>query len=165
MKQELLCYQSVFKIVSVYLVLAVLGLCCCTTFALAVVSGAALQRPCPGSSPRRLLLLWGLQVSGLQCLQHVGSVVAAFGLSCWLACGLFPDEALNHTHCIGRWIPIHCTTKEVLINLFLIKERLPMSLPFPCLDISPRQGQKWEEKRWSPNFPHPSRFSIPVLYL
>ena len=42
MKQELLCYQSIFKIVSVYLVLAVLGLHCCTTFALAVVSGATL---------------------------------------------------------------------------------------------------------------------------
>ena len=142
-----------------------LGLRCCTTFSLALVSGATLQRPCTGFSLRRLRFLWGLRVSGLQCLQHVGSVVAAYGLSRWLAFGIFPDEALNprplHWQVDSYPLYHQRSPYQPVFN----KGETPTSLPFPRLDTPPRQGQKWEEKRWSPNFPHPSRFNIPVLYL
>ena len=64
MKQELLCYQSVFKILSPYLFLAVLGLHCYMTFSLAVVSGG-----CSLVAVQGLLIVeHGLQVFGLQCL-------------------------------------------------------------------------------------------------
>ena len=64
MKQELLCYQCVFKILSAYSVLAVLGLRCYTTFSLAVVSGGRSLVAVHGL----LIVGRGLQVSGLQRL-------------------------------------------------------------------------------------------------
>ena len=50
------------------------------------------------------------------------SIVAALGLSsygsrlsCPMACRIFPDTSPTHVPCIGRRMPIHCTTREVLI--------------------------------------------------
>ena len=51
----------------------------------------------------------GSRLAGLQRLRHVGSVVVACGLSCSRACEIFQDQG----SCIGRQIPIHCTTREV----------------------------------------------------
>ena len=50
-----------------------------------------------GFSLWRLLLSWsvGSRVCGLQELWCVGSVVAAHGLSCPVACGIFPDQGLT----------------------------------------------------------------------
>ena len=36
-----------------------------------------------------------LEECRLQKLEHVGSVVVAHGLSCSMACGIFPDQGLN----------------------------------------------------------------------
>ena len=35
------------------------------------------------------------RVCGPQLLQHPGLAVAAHGLSCSMACGIFPDQGLN----------------------------------------------------------------------
>ena len=45
-------------------------------------------------------------------LQSAGSVVVAHGLSCSLACGIFPCP------CIGRQILNHCATREALYIFF-----------------------------------------------
>ena len=42
------------------------------------------------------------------------------GLSCPLACGIFPEQGLNPCPCTGRRILIHCTTREVFPPLFLM---------------------------------------------
>ena len=77
----------------------------------------------------------------LQWLQHMGSVVVVQGpwsmgsvlVAQWLSCstvyGVFPDQGSNPVPCIGRWIPIHGTTRKVwslifVMNFFLsLKER------------------------------------------
>ena len=93
----------------IYLFLAALGLCCCT-------------RPFSSCGERGLLFVavrglltavvslvaeHGLQARGLQQLWHVGSAVVArgfqsagsavvaHGLSCSVACGIFPDQGSN----------------------------------------------------------------------
>ena len=45
-------------------------------------------------------------------LQGTGPGVVAPGLSCSLACGIFPDQGLNF--CTGLWIPYHWATREAL---------------------------------------------------
>ena len=42
-----------------------------------------------------------------------GSVVVAHGLNCFLAGGIFPDQGSNPLPRIGRWILIHCVTRDV----------------------------------------------------
>ena len=37
-------------------------------------------------------------------LQSTGSVVVPHGLSCSVACGIFPDQYQTHISCIGRQI-------------------------------------------------------------
>ena len=46
-----------------------------------------------------------LQVCGLELLQHSGSAVVVHGFSCFVACGIFPDQGLNL--CPLHWH--HCT--------------------------------------------------------
>ena len=53
-------------------------------------------------------LLWWLLV-----LQSMGSVVAAYGLNCSAACGIFPDQELNWCPCISWLILNYWTTKEI----------------------------------------------------
>ena len=52
-------------------------------------------------------------------LQSTGSVVVAHGLSCSMA-SLWdlPGPGIELVSRIGRWIPIHCTTREVLEFFF-----------------------------------------------
>ena len=39
--------------------------------------------------------LAGPRARGLQQLRHVSSVIVVHGLSCSMACGIFPDQGLN----------------------------------------------------------------------
>ena len=99
-----------------YLVLAALSLCCCTRVFLQLLQrvGAtslfsAHASHCSGFSCSE----HRLQAHGLQQLQRVGTVVAALGLqitssaavvhglSCSVACGIFPDQGLKPC-------PLHC---------------------------------------------------------
>ena len=73
-------------------------------------------------------------MQGLQYLWHVGSVVAVpelqstgsvvvvHGLSCSVACGIFPDWDTSQTSvpCIARWILNHWATREAsVMSLFM----------------------------------------------
>ena len=68
----------------------------------------------------------GLQVHGLQQLQHMGSVVVTRRLSCPMAHGIFSDQGSNT--CLLHWQVIlnHWTTREapvyflILLNVGLI---------------------------------------------
>ena len=80
-----------------FLFLAVLGLHCCTQAFSSCSEGGLLF-----IAVRRFLIAvaslvaeHGLQAHGLQQLWHAGSVVAAHGLSCSVACGIFPDQGSN----------------------------------------------------------------------
>ena len=70
--------EPFLKIIFIYLILLVLGLCCCAGFSLIAESGGYSLLPCAGFS-LWWLLLWspGSSAHGCQQLQYVGSVVAA----------------------------------------------------------------------------------------
>ena len=55
----------------------------------------------------------GLQVHGLQQLQHMGSVVVTRRLSCPMAHGIFSDQGSNTCPLPWREIPIHCSIRKV----------------------------------------------------
>ena len=61
-----------------------LGILGCAGFSLAVVSGVY--------SPAAV---WGLRIAGASLLRSTGSIAAAHGLSCSLACGIFLDQGSN----------------------------------------------------------------------
>ena len=72
---------------------------------------------CPGFS------YYGVQILGTRAsvvpalsLQSSDSVVVAYGLSCSKACGIFQTRNVIWVACISKQIPIHCTTREVLIS-------------------------------------------------
>ena len=69
-----------------------------------------------------------LTVLGLCCWAWAlcASIVEAHGLSCCTACGIFLTRDWSHVSCSGRWIPIHCTTREVLWLSFLSSPFLPV---------------------------------------
>ena len=56
-----------------------------------VYSLVVVHRPLLGVSS----LVEGAWVCGLQLFRPVGSVLAAYRLSCSAACGIFPDQGLN----------------------------------------------------------------------
>ena len=56
---------------------------------LVVASGGYSSLRCAGFSMQWLLLLWSTGS------RHAGSVVVAHGLSCSVACGIFPDQGSN----------------------------------------------------------------------
>ena len=88
--------------------MAVLGLCCCAGFSLVEMS-----RGYSTDAMLRLLIAvvslvakHGLQgalasVVVASRLQNTGSIVVAKGLSCSMACGIFPDQGLNL--CLPYW--------------------------------------------------------------
>ena len=94
---------------------------------LVAVSGGYSLLWCTGFSLRWLLLLrsmgsrrTGFSSCGARAsvvvtrgLWSTGSVVAAHGISCSVACGIFPDQSSNP--CPLHWQAIlnHCTTREV----------------------------------------------------
>ena len=50
-----------------------------------------------------------LEERRLQKLEHVGSVVVVHGLSCSMACGIFPDQGLN-------LYPLHWQVNSSTVN-------------------------------------------------
>ena len=58
--------------------------------------------------------LWLLVLLRSTGSRHAGSVVVAHGLSCSVACGIFPDRGSNLCPLHGRRILNHCATREVL---------------------------------------------------
>ena len=94
--------------------LAVLGLCCRAGSSLIASSGGcSLVAVCGLTAVASLVAERGILGSGLQSLQHVGSVSTAPGLQgtglvivvngvrCPLACGIFPDKGSNL--CLLQW--------------------------------------------------------------
>lgn len=73
--------------------------------------------------PAGLLLIVVCQlliaVIGFSCCRARTSVVAAHGLSCPAACGIFLIRNLTHVPCTGRWIFNLWTTREAS-SVFLI---------------------------------------------
>ena len=92
---------------------AMLGLCCCAGFSLIASSGGCCLVAVRGLTAVASLVEHRLVGSGLQSLQHVGSVITAPGLqstglvivvngvSCPLACGIFPNKGSNL--CLLHW--------------------------------------------------------------
>ena len=62
-------------------------------------------------------------------LEAVGLVLTAHWLSCSVACRIFLDQGLNQCPHIGKWILIHCATREVLDYYFDFSSVLS---PVPC---------------------------------
>ena len=87
-------------------ILTVLSLHCCVGFSLVVVSRGNSSLQCMGFSLWWHLLLWsmGSGTCRLQYLRYMSSVVVAHRierLSCSMANGIFPDQALNP--CLLYW--------------------------------------------------------------
>ena len=109
----------IFQEMFIHLFSAVLGLCCFAQAFSSCSKWALLS--CAGFSPQRLLLLqstgsghagcssWGTQA---QSSQLVGLVAPKHVKSSWIR-----DQ--THVPCTGRWILIHCATREVLIPFIL----------------------------------------------
>ena len=101
------CYIFLNKLI--YLFLAALGLrCCVQAFSSCGEQGPLFAVLCgPLTAAASPVVEHGLQVRGLQQLQHTGSVVAVPGLqstgsavtvhgpSCFPACGILPDQGSN----------------------------------------------------------------------
>ena len=92
--------------------------CYLQTFLVAVSGGCAAA--VAGFSLRWLLLLQstgsahGLQQLGLACSRTWAQQLWCTGLSCLRHVESFWTRDLSDVPCIGRWTPIHCTTREVL---------------------------------------------------
>ena len=84
--------------------------------------------------------------------------IVVFRLSCSAACEIFLDQGSNpRPPCIGRWILIHCTTREVpqwhsglqvLCDSQQVKElspKCPKALTM-CINFSPmhQPGERWQ---------------------
>ena len=91
-----------FKILFIYLFLAVLGLCCWVGFSLAVASGACSLIAVYGllTEVASLTVEHGSRACGFQWLWHLGSVVVAHGLSCLVDSSWTREQ--THVSCIGR---------------------------------------------------------------
>ena len=57
--------------------------------------------------------LWWLLLLQSIPFGSVGSVVVALPLSCFTACGIFPDQGWNPVPFSGRWVLIHSATRNV----------------------------------------------------
>ena len=62
------------------------------------------------SGEQRLLFIVVASLVVEHSSRLMSSVIAVYGLSCFLACGIFLDQGLNRVPCFGRQIPIHCAT-------------------------------------------------------
>ena len=107
--------------------LAVLGLHCFVAFSLVAARGGyslvARVSHCGGCSYCRA---WGLGWGGFSSCSSQALefrfVFVARGLSCSVACGIFPDQG-SHVPCTGRWILYHWATREahpMQFKIFLI---------------------------------------------
>ena len=104
--------------VFLFLFLAVLNLHCASGVSLIVVSGNYSSLWCQGFSFWWLLLLRSLGSRAW------ASVVGAHGLSSSMACGKFQAWDGTPVPCIGMWILIHWTTREIRFLLLLMSVSL-----------------------------------------
>ena len=111
-----LCTSNVQVILNIYLFVyfwLYWVLVACSPSLEAVGMGNSLLQ-CTGFSCCRAWALDSLaSVVAARRLQSGGSVVVVQGLSCSMACWIFLDHGLNPCSCIGRWILINWTTREV----------------------------------------------------
>ena len=124
-----------FSFKKLILVLVVLGLhCCMWTFPSCGEQGLLFVTVCgpliveasrckahTPDAPALVIAVRRLSSCGLQALE-VGSAVVEHVPSQSLACGTLPDQGLNPYLCTGRWMPIHCATREVWYYSFLTWE-------------------------------------------
>ena len=82
----------------------------------------------------RGLLLWGFFCGGAQALCVQASVVVALGLSCSLACGLFPDQGLNL--CPLNWQADSYPSCGILV-------------PWPGIKPRPSTVRAWSPNHWT----------------
>ena len=126
--------------------------CLCWVFiavhglSLVVVSGGYSSLQCTGFS-----LCWLLQLLSTGCRRVDFSICSSQALELRLHnCGPWALAALQHVKssrtrgltcilCIGRQIPIHCTTREVLFYLIL-------QIKYSCLMLPPRHYTHWEHE-------------------
>ena len=73
------------------------------------------------SSGYSFLRCVGFSVQWLLSLQCVGSVVAAHGLSCSMACGIFLDQGSNPCPLHWQQVLIHCNTREIFCFYFKLE--------------------------------------------
>ena len=112
--------------VPIYLLLAVLDLCCCAGFALVVASEGysscnAQASHCDGffHCGAQALGHVGFTSCGPWALQHRLTIVAQ-GLRCAVACGILLDQGLISVSCIDRWTlttEARGKTKALLLRL------------------------------------------------
>ena len=104
----------------------VLFIPCWFFFCLAALGPDCFAQAVSGCDEWKLLLqCTGLSLRGFcWCWAKTSGAVArglhscGAGLSCSAACGLFLDQDQCRVPCIGRWILMHCTTREVLALYF-----------------------------------------------
>ena len=143
-KQTSIFWPHFFFLIIYLFIFGCLGLCCCVGFSLVAVSRGYSLLECVG------FLLWcpfllgstGSRVHQLSngsssvvvahelssCstwaprLQGTGSIVVVCGLSCSVACGIFPDQGLNP--CLLHWqadsLPLSHQGSPALISLFMV---------------------------------------------
>ena len=80
------------------------------------------------------LLMWGFFCGGAQALCVQASVVVALGLSCSLACGLFPDQGLNL--CPLNWQADSYPSCGILV-------------PWPGIKPRPSTVRAWSPNHWT----------------
>ena len=108
---------------------------------------SSLRCVCGGAG---LVLEHALQVCELQQLRHMGSLVAAQGLIYSAACGIFRTRDQTPGPCVGRWILIHCTTREVRYKGFFLSAFSPVIFFFffLCNPISDVPGAaRWLQRK------------------
>ena len=116
--------------------LAVLGLRRCVDFPL-VVAG--------GSHSPRWRLRWRSRSSGhtgwaaaAPGLQSTGSVVAAHGLSCSVACGMFSDQGWTRVSCIVRLTLNHWSTRKSRTSSVLMS-----GVEYEFQERGPKASSSW----------------------
>ena len=87
---------------------------------------------CGKRGPLFIAVRGPLTIAASRCVRSTGSrcagsVVVAHGLSCSVACGIFPDRARTHVPCIGRQILNHCATREALVVTYWSPDFVPFS--------------------------------------
>ena len=69
-----------------------------------------------------------LWAHGLPLWQQPVDSVVEHGLSCSVACGIFPDQGWTHVPCISRWILNRWTTREIpcfSLNIHCFQPQVP----------------------------------------
>ena len=102
---------------------------------------------------------------GIRAVGPMGSAIVALRLSCFKHVESSHPRDRTHVPCIGRWIPTHCTTKEVLSPL-IFATLLSSSSPKP---YSPgfshfRSFSAYNSSLLLPTCKHPSQ-DAPMFHL